>query len=225
MIKNLNGLHETVTYRADTQICLHYNENSECYPPHWHTPFELIMPTENSYRVRCGETEYLIQPGEILIICPGILHELFAPEHGKRIIFQPNLGQLRTKELELLTSMIRPAILITPESFPQIYARVHRMMLEIKNAYFSDAPFTETTIYARFLEILVLVGRSHAENTQQRFDARKNIWINFLQSAIILTSILQKILRLRRSLPSPVSANITLPGCSGSMQIPLFISI
>ena len=68
--------------------------------------------------------------------------------------------------------MIRPAILITPESFPQIYARVHRMMLEIKNAYFSDAPFTETTIYARFLEILVLVGRSHAENTQQRFDAR-----------------------------------------------------
>ena len=55
------------------------------------------MPTENSYRVRCGETEYLIQPGEILIICPGILHELFAPEHGKRIIFQPNLGQLRTK--------------------------------------------------------------------------------------------------------------------------------
>ena len=56
MIKNLNGLHETVTYRADTQICLHYNENSECYPPHWHTPFELIMPTENSYRVRCGET-------------------------------------------------------------------------------------------------------------------------------------------------------------------------
>ncbi len=172
MIKNLNGLHETVTYRTDTQICLHYNENSECYPPHWHTPFELIMPTENFYRVRCGETEYLIQPGEILIICPGILHELFAPEHGKRIIFQPNLGQLRTKELELLTSMIRPAILITPESFPQIYARVHRMMLEIKNAYFSDAPFTETTIYARFLEILVLVGRSHAENTQQRFDAR-----------------------------------------------------
>ncbi|MFR2956682.1 MAG: helix-turn-helix domain-containing protein, partial [Lachnospiraceae bacterium] len=76
------------------------------------------------------------------------------------------------KELELLTSMIRPAILITPESFPQIYARVHRLMLEIKNAYFSDAPFTETTIYARFLEILVLVGRSHAENTQQRFDAR-----------------------------------------------------
>ena len=94
------------------------------------------------------------------------------PSMGKRIIFQPNLGQLRTKELELLTSMIRPAILITPESFPQIYARVHRMMLEIKNAYFSDAPFTETTIYARFLEILVLVGRSHAENTQQRFDAR-----------------------------------------------------
>ena len=46
------------------------------------------------------------------------------------------------------------------------------MMLEIKNAYFSDAPFTETTICARFLEILVLVGRSHAENTQQRFDAR-----------------------------------------------------
>ena len=101
--------------------------------------------------------------------------------------------------------MIRPAILITPESFPQIYARVHRMMLEIKNAYFSDAPFTETTIYARFLEILVLVSgaamrKIHSSALMPEMPSRKNIWINFLQSAIILTSILQKILRWRRSL-------------------------
>ena len=217
MIKNLNGLHETVTYRADTQICLHYNENSECYPPHWHTPFELIMPTENSYRVRCGETEYLIQPGEILIICPGILHELFAPEHGKRIIFQPNLGQLRTKELELLTSRIRPAILITPECWRSkmlISATPHLPRRRSMHAFSKSSCSSGAAM-----------RKIHSSALMPEMPSRKNIWINFLQSAIILTSILQKILRWRRSLPSPVSANITLPGCSGSMQIPLFISI
>ena len=48
MIKHLTGIHETVAYRPDTQICLYNNDEAEDYPPHWHTPFEIIMPTENS---------------------------------------------------------------------------------------------------------------------------------------------------------------------------------
>ncbi len=34
MIDNLQGIHETVDYKADTQICLYYNEEAENYPPH-----------------------------------------------------------------------------------------------------------------------------------------------------------------------------------------------
>ena len=48
MIENLSGLHETVNYRQNTQMRLYNNDEAENYPPHWHTPFELIMPTRNS---------------------------------------------------------------------------------------------------------------------------------------------------------------------------------
>ena len=54
MIHNLQGIHETVDYKADTQICLYYNDEAENYPPHWHTSFEVIMPVINDYRVVCG---------------------------------------------------------------------------------------------------------------------------------------------------------------------------
>ena len=176
MIKHLTGIHETVAYRPDTQICL-YNNNDEAedYPPHWHTPFEIIMPTENSYRVLCGQQEYQIRESDILIIAPGTMHQLFAPEHGTRIIFQPALSQIGIRELELLTSRLTPAILITPESFPQIHAQVHRLMLEIRDEGIpGEDPYSESAIYARFLEILVSVGRCQAELTRHSFDAKNN---------------------------------------------------
>ena len=89
MIHNLQGIHETVDYKADTQICLYYNDEAENYPPHWHPSFEVIMPVINDYRVVCGYNDYHIKEGEILVICPCMLHELFAPATGERIIFSP----------------------------------------------------------------------------------------------------------------------------------------
>ena len=67
MIHNLQGIHETVDYKADTQICLYYNKEAENYPPHWHPSFEVIMPIINDYRVVCGHNDYLIKEGEILV--------------------------------------------------------------------------------------------------------------------------------------------------------------
>lgn len=99
MIRNLQGIHETVDYKANTQICLYYNEEAENYPPHWHPSFEVIMPVINDYRVVCGHNDYLIKEGEILVICPCMLHELFAPDTGERIIFQPGLNHIKLKEL------------------------------------------------------------------------------------------------------------------------------
>ena len=58
MIHNLQGIHETVDYKADTQICLYYNDEAENYPPHWHPSFEVIMPVINDYRVVCGYNDY-----------------------------------------------------------------------------------------------------------------------------------------------------------------------
>lgn len=172
MIENLTGLHETVNYKADTQMRLYNNDEYENYPPHWHTPFELIMPTSSTYRVLCGEEDYLLHEGDILLICPGVVHELLAPPKGERIIFQPTLSQIDINELDVIVSMITPCILITPDEHPQIHHHIQNLMLQIRDEYFSSAPYAESLIYSKFLEILVYVGRYYAEIAQRNFEAK-----------------------------------------------------
>ena len=97
MIKHLTGIHETVAYRPDTQICLYNNDEAEDYPPHWHTPFEIIMPTENSYRVLCGQQEYQIRESDILIIAPRAGASDFKahtgdPDHAGILSSDPRTG-------------------------------------------------------------------------------------------------------------------------------------
>ena len=170
MIHNLQGIHETVDYKADTQICLYYNKEAENYPPHWHPSFEVIMPVINDYRVVCGHNDYFIKEGEILVICPCMLHELFAPATGERIIFQPSLNHIKLKELDLITPLLSPAILVTKEEYPQAYEHIHRLMLEIKDEYMNFTTYSEISIIAKFLEILVDIGRNHKAFHQQDGD-------------------------------------------------------
>ncbi len=174
MIEHLAGLHETVTYQKNLQVMLYDNDKVEDYPPHWHAPFELIMPTLNGYRAICNGKEYLMKEGDILIICPGVIHELFAPPKGVRIIFQPSQSQIALKEMDLIISMLSPAAFITPENAPEIHPTVHRLMLEIKEEFYEAPLYAASIIYAKFLEILVLAGRHHARRAQQNFEVQNN---------------------------------------------------
>lgn len=192
MIKNLSGIHETVDFRADTQLCLYYNNEHENYPPHWHPAFEVIMPVENTYRAICGEKDYHLREGDVLIICPCMIHELFAPEAGERIIFQPGLSQISIKELNLLISIISPALLITPEEYPVIHPRVCKLMREIKEEYFSSLSYAEASIFSRFLEILVMVGRSHKTFSQQNADSGSTRQKEYMEKFLFITEYINE---------------------------------
>lgn len=192
MIHHLSGIHETADYRADTQVCLYYNNENENYPPHWHTPFEVIMPVVNTYRVLCADMKYHLREGDILIICPGMIHELFAPETGERIIFQPGLSQINIKELDLLISVISPAILITPEEYPQIHGRLRQLMMEIKEEYFLFRPYAEAAIVSKFLEILVNVGRNHTLFHRQDTDISGSRQKDYLEKFLYITGYINE---------------------------------
>ena len=160
MIESLNGIFETINYKQSTSIKLYDNDEYEDYPAHWHTNPEIIMPTENIYTVEC----YTLREGDIVLICPGCIHTLYAPEKGRRIIFQADINPLRfMKEIETLVTIISPLIVITPEDFPSIYDKVKSLLLEIKNEYLSSSTsFSEVSIYSKTLEIITLIGRSRA---------------------------------------------------------------
>lgn len=164
MIESLNGIFETINYKQRTSIKLYDNDEYEDYPAHWHTNPEIIMPTENIYTVECYNQIITLWEGDIVLICPGCIHTLYAPEKGRRIIFQADINPLRfMKEIETLVTIISPLIVITPEDFPSIYDKVKSLLLEIKNEYLSSSTsFSEVSIYSKTLEIITLIGRSRA---------------------------------------------------------------
>ena len=166
MIHKLSGIHETVDFREDEQVCLYYNDEYENYPPHWHTSFEVLMPIVNGYKALCGGKEYNLREGDVLIIGPCMLHELFAPESGERIIFQP-------------------------EGYPQIYEKVKTLMLEIKEEYFGESPYLETMIISKFLEILTCVGRqrvnAHTVAGQQKENGANSRQKEYVEKFILVT--------------------------------------
>lgn len=192
MIENLNGIHETVKYDEDMQLRLHINRGAENFPPHWHIPYEIIMPTQNGYHVRCTNQDFLLEEGDILVICPGVVHELIAPDDGERIIFQPAMSRIPLKELEILNSILSPGILISPENNPLIHEKVQRLMREIVEEYHSGLPYAESAIYGRFLEILVCIGRNHVKQAQQHFDAKGSKQKEYMEKFLFISNYINE---------------------------------
>ena len=173
MIKYLDGIFETVDFQSGSQINLFYNQEYEDYPPHWHTAFEVIMPVVGTYRVVCSGTEYNLQEGDILIICPCMVHELFAPLTGERIIFQPSVSGISIGGLQTLISSISPALHITRENNPRIYSRIRDTLLYIKDEYLSKPPYADLSIMAGFLSILAEIGKEWAVRPAPVLDSRQ----------------------------------------------------
>lgn len=171
MIESLNGIFETINYKQSTSIKLYDNDEYEDYPAHWHTNPEIIMPTENIYTVECYNQIITLREGDIVLICPGCIHTLYAPEKGRRIIFQADINPLRfMKEIETLVTIISPLIVITPEDFPSIYDKVKSLLLKIKNEYLSGfSKFYFSRLFKQFTNVSFYkyVNQKHIEKAAE----------------------------------------------------------
>ena len=165
MIENLQGIFETVNFKEDTHLRLYINDKVEDYPAHWHAPMEIIMPLESYYIVECANHRFELNEGDILVIFPCNLHTIYAPPHGKRIIFQPDVAPLRQlTEVGAALSLMAPVRLITRSNAPDVYSDIRQLLLEIVDEYQYSSYLSEAVIYSKLLQIFVLMGRYHATN-------------------------------------------------------------
>ena len=118
--------------------------------------------------------------------------QLFALETVERIIFQPGLSPIHIKDLDLLISLIRPAVLITPEDYPDFHPVAYQLMLEIKEEYFQCDPYYETSIYSRFLHILVNIGRLHGALKHPVADASNSRQKDYLEKFLYITNYINE---------------------------------
>ena len=161
MIKILDGIFEKIDYENNSSILLHYNREYEDYPIHWHTAIEIIMPVENYYTVIINKTKFVLKEGDILIIPPGELHELFAPPTGIRIIFQFDFSLISNlKGFNSILPVLGQPRLITSLNSPDIHKPMKNLLLDIKSEYTSTGNLVEAAIYSDIIRMFVLTGRN-----------------------------------------------------------------
>jgi len=162
MIENLKGIHETVIYTKAQHIKLYDNGEVENYPRHWHTPIEIIMPTENDYTAIIGKERINLKVNDILFICPGVIHALESPNSGKRIIFQADISMLREiPGFDSIVASISPASIITPDTAPSIHSQVKDYILNIYQEYSAMQQLSIASVYSHLLSMFVLLGKNY----------------------------------------------------------------
>ncbi|MCL2254263.1 MAG: AraC family transcriptional regulator [Lachnospiraceae bacterium] len=165
MIETLNGIRETVNFKSDTHLRMYKNNETEFYPSHWHAPLEIVMPLENSYPVMCNNKQYEIKEGELLLITPGALHNMGGTP-GMRLIFQADFTILHgIKELAATLTLISPALHITAENASEIHSSAQKLILGIADEYFNDLLLSEAAIYAKLIELFVLIARHYSQSS------------------------------------------------------------
>lgn len=156
MIEQLNGIHETVNYKPNTNFRLYDNIAAEDYPMHWHTPLEIIIPIVNDYSVTVGDSTKILHPSDIMFICPGVIHSLKAPDTGRRIIILVDLTFFyQIKSFESMLNLISPTMIITATDSPQLHTILYDKFLSILNDYNNDVIYSELAIYSKLLDIFV----------------------------------------------------------------------
>ncbi len=134
MIDHLNKNYETVEYQEETHLRLYTDvTHSEDFPLHWHNEIEIIHVNSESLLVRCQGFDYKLQKGDTLFICPAAIHEIYNPPVGDRFYIQADMsGFTQLKELNALFSLMSPAVLVSPDLFPNIFNNINDQIKQIK---------------------------------------------------------------------------------------------
>lgn len=158
MISNLKGNFEDVQYPNEHFIILHDNNTNENFPLHWHDAIEIIMPLENNFEVFAGGNTYYLNERDILIIPPGDLHSLNAPDTGQRLIFLCNNSVLsRSEALSSISEVFTKVILINQNSSVSTSSATKKAMLDIYEEYFKGTELSELKVYVKLIEMLIAV--------------------------------------------------------------------
>lgn len=160
--RTMQSIQEFVEYHGEQAIRIWYNDANVGYDTHWHTALEIIVPMENWYDATIDNQDFHVLPGEILIIPPGSLHSLRAPQSGARFIFLFDVDSIANLHgFAQIESLFTPPQCISRATHPQIYDDVYRILMQMKDEYFGEKDFAELSIFSLLLNLFVIIGTNH----------------------------------------------------------------
>lgn len=160
MLAELHGRQEIVDRKNNPIFTIWRNEQNENYPPHWHTDLEIIMPTENTYTVIVRDETYVLEPGDIMLIPSGELHEIRCPDSGSRYILQIDNAILReVNGYDSIHNKFYPCALFKKSESIDGHDTLAFILRTIVKEYAEKLPLFEASIHAYIITFLVKAGR------------------------------------------------------------------
>lgn len=161
MIEKLNGTRETVVHSDIPKLRLYINTEAENYPMHWHTDLEIIMAIENIYTIVIDKKRYILNPGDIIMLPSGEIHELYAPPSGKRLIILIDNSILNSLSgIDSINNGFNPCIIIRAHKENAYYNQLSTLLEQITDEYLQPRPLREAFIYSLTMYFFAIVGRN-----------------------------------------------------------------
>lgn len=169
-VRSLNGSQETVFFVPESHLRVWYNVQLEGYASHYHEALEIIVCAEHSYQISAKNQIYTLNVGDILIVPPYMLHELFG-NTGARFIFLIDINMLKCfQDFKTLDPVFMNPFLCTTSNHSDIYEYTYNTLMQMAEIYFSHNLFWEISIYSLLLNVLLTIGRYHFySNTSNKF--------------------------------------------------------
>lgn len=169
---------EFVKYIDGTSVRLWYNKESHGFKLHWHPAMEMTIGVEGVYTVRTQSQEYILHPGDILMLPSGELHEIPNPGSGSRVIMLfDNQVMSQLNGFASLAPFISKPVFIPYDNTDSLSNRCIGLINQIIREYVLRNPYFELVIASRFLSILVTIGRNRLlgdHNPNTFHDSKQN---------------------------------------------------
>lgn len=160
--RSLSGSREYVNFIPESHLRIWYNTQTEGYANHYHNAMEIIVCAENQYFITTNSRTYTLEPGDILLIPPYMLHELRSKPSGARFIYLIDIDMLRCfQDYKALDPAFMEPYLCTAASRPKIYRHVYDSLMRMADIYFSHQAFWEISIYSVLLDLFAAIGADH----------------------------------------------------------------
>lgn len=180
--RNVRDTHEVVQFQNNSSVRIWCNEQNSVFETHWHTALEIIMPQINYYDVTAKGIPFHLMPGDILVIPPGEMHRLTAPESGRRFIylFDPS-ALMKLKGFAGIQSILSAPLLITGDTHPKIYEEMQQILNQMQQVYFEREEYAELSIYSLLLNFMVKLGFDHFDSRNPFPNVRLNKQKEYIQ--------------------------------------------
>lgn len=157
---------ELVEFQAKSLHRVWYNEQTDSFDAHWHTAMEIIEPIENYYDIIINEKIHHINPGDILFIPPGIVHEIVAPEYGRRYVYLIDISSLtKMNGFAAVSPVLSSPLILNTSTHPKSYDEIRQLLSGIRDWYFSNDDFSELKIHALITETLIKLAEYHLKES------------------------------------------------------------